>query len=267
VSLSLLTHNKTCFYRQGKLGIVIDTTLDGPVIHRVNDNSPLKGYIFPGDIIVAVNNTDTRAMSAQAITSLMGRTAQRRRMLTVLSTDMTSDNTAGAAPRSSGDSVVSEEEEEEETKQEIEPAMDPPVLMPIAGAPTRTGTTATGIVAGVGAAAAGIAAAVIAAASSKPTAVQEVEEAAAASEQQVVVAEETIAPAPVPVATSASSVAGSSERAASVRSEDDIATVTSSLRSEMQSRIIKAPPVRKFTLSLTSTRRLQVIVTVAGHSR
>jgi PDZ domain len=241
VSLSLTHHN--VFYLQGKLGIVIDTTLDGPVIHRVNDNSPLKGYIFPGDIIVAVNNTDTRAMSAQAITSLMGRTAQHRRMLTVLSADVTNDNTVGAAPRSSGDSVVSEEE----SKQEIEPAMEPPVLLPIAGATTRTGTTAAGIAAGVGAAAAGIAAAVVAAASSKPTAVQE-KEPAAASKQRVVVAEETVAPAPVPVATSAASVAGASERA-SVQSEDDIATVTSSLRSEMQPRIIKAPPVSRFTLS------------------
>jgi hypothetical protein len=189
---------------------VIDTTLDGPVIHRVNDNSPLKGYIFPGDIIVAVNNTDTRAMSAQAITSLMARTAQRRRMLTVLSADVTSAEGADALRPSSGDTVASDEEE---TKQEIEPAMVPPMLLP-----GTAGSARTGIVAGAGAAATGLAtglaAGVVAVASPKPTAV--------------------VDPAKA-VATSTASLAG----------EDDIASIASSMRSDMQPRIIKAPPVRR----------------------
>lgn len=45
----------------GKLGIIIDTTIDGPVVHHVNKVSALKGKIFPGDIIVAIDNVDTRA--------------------------------------------------------------------------------------------------------------------------------------------------------------------------------------------------------------
>jgi hypothetical protein len=68
----------------GKLGIVIDTTIDGPVVHHVNNASALKGKIFPGDIIVAIDNIDTRAMSASAITGLMIKTAKQKRRLTVL---------------------------------------------------------------------------------------------------------------------------------------------------------------------------------------
>lgn len=187
---------------------MIDTTLDGPVIHRVNDNSPLKGYIFPGDIIVAVNNTDTRAMSAQAITSLMARTAQHRRMLTVLSADVTSADGAAELRPSSGDTVASDEEE---TKQEIEPAMVPPMLLP-----GTAGSARPGIVAGPGAAATGLAAAIVAVASPRPT---------------------TVVDPAKPVAISTASLAG----------EDDIASIASSMRSDMQPRIIKAPPVRRQT--------------------
>ena len=68
----------------GKLGIVIDTTIDGPVVHHVNNASALKGKIFPGDLIVAIDNVDTRAMSASAITGLMIKTAKQKRRLTVL---------------------------------------------------------------------------------------------------------------------------------------------------------------------------------------
>lgn len=70
----------------GKLGIVIDTTVDGPVVHHVNETSNLKGKIFPGDIIVAIDDIDTRAMSAAAITALMVKTANQTRKLTVLDT-------------------------------------------------------------------------------------------------------------------------------------------------------------------------------------
>jgi hypothetical protein len=67
----------------GKLGIVIDTTVEGPVVHNVNQGSRLQGIIFPGDIIVAIDSVDTRAMSASAITALMVKTASQERTLTV----------------------------------------------------------------------------------------------------------------------------------------------------------------------------------------
>jgi hypothetical protein len=71
----------------GKLGIVIDTTIEGPVVHKVFTNSPLETKIFVGDIIIAIDNVDTRAMSAAAISDLMVRTANQPRKLSVLSAD------------------------------------------------------------------------------------------------------------------------------------------------------------------------------------
>jgi hypothetical protein len=68
----------------GKLGIVIDTTIQGPVVHKVNKNSPLQGILFPGDIITAIDSTDTRSMTASAITALMVQTANQQRRLTVV---------------------------------------------------------------------------------------------------------------------------------------------------------------------------------------
>lgn len=73
----------------GKLGIVIDTSLEGPIVHKVNENSPLLGKIFQGDIITSINGIDTRAMKASAITTIMVRTAHEPRVLTVASEDTT----------------------------------------------------------------------------------------------------------------------------------------------------------------------------------
>ena len=69
----------------GKLGIVIETTIEGPVVHKINDGSPLEGKVFEGELITAIDDIDTRAMSASAITSLMVRTAGNPRTMTVRS--------------------------------------------------------------------------------------------------------------------------------------------------------------------------------------
>mmetsp|Transcript_18444 Transcript_18444/g.40170 ORF Transcript_18444/g.40170 Transcript_18444/m.40170 type:complete len:555 (+) Transcript_18444:103-1767(+) len=68
----------------GKFGVVIDTKVEGPVVHRVNKGSKLSGKIFPGDIIIAIDDVDTRAMSASDISALMVKTANQNRTLTVL---------------------------------------------------------------------------------------------------------------------------------------------------------------------------------------
>jgi C-terminal processing protease CtpA/Prc len=89
--LSSLRHNmiaRSVMIPPGKLGIVVDTTLEGPVVNKVNDASPVEGLLFPGDIIVAVDDVDTRAMSASAIYSLMKKTSGERRTIIVLSEDM-----------------------------------------------------------------------------------------------------------------------------------------------------------------------------------
>ena len=69
----------------GKLGVSIDTTLEGPMVHAVKPQSPMAGTLFPGDVIVAIDNVDTRAMSVSAFQSLIIRTANSWRELTVLS--------------------------------------------------------------------------------------------------------------------------------------------------------------------------------------
>lgn len=78
---------KTVLAPSGKLGIVIDTTVEGPVVHKVNPGSRLEGQVLPGDVIVAIDNVDTRAMSASAITALMVKTASQKRTLTVRRVD------------------------------------------------------------------------------------------------------------------------------------------------------------------------------------
>ena len=95
----------------GKLGVIIDTTVEGPVVHHVDDTSALLGKIWPGDIIIAIDDVDTRgmyfisifentprnfgliselflppfsAMPAPDITALMVLTANKERNLTVI---------------------------------------------------------------------------------------------------------------------------------------------------------------------------------------
>ena len=76
---------RECFAPPGRLGIVIDTTVEGPVIHKVNPGSPLEGIVWPGDIIVAIDDTDTRALTANEITALMAKNMHQRRKLTIMS--------------------------------------------------------------------------------------------------------------------------------------------------------------------------------------
>jgi len=76
---------RECFAPPGKLGVVIDTTPEGPVVHKVNPGSPLEGVVWPGDIIVAIDDQDTRLLSATEITALMVKNMNQRRKLSVVS--------------------------------------------------------------------------------------------------------------------------------------------------------------------------------------
>jgi hypothetical protein len=80
-------YRRTVVAPAGKLGIIIDTTVDGPVVYKVNADSPLGGVVFPGDLIIQIDDVETRAMSANNITTLMVQTAGQKRTLTVLSDD------------------------------------------------------------------------------------------------------------------------------------------------------------------------------------
>ena len=81
--------SRIIFAPAGRLGIVIDTTRNGPTVYKVHEQSPLYNKLKPGDIITSVDDVDTRAMSAASITSLMVKSVHLNRRLTVLTTDAT----------------------------------------------------------------------------------------------------------------------------------------------------------------------------------
>ena len=72
------------FAPPGRLQIVIHSTKDGPSIHSVKPGSILEGKLFAGDLIVSVNDTDTREFSAEDIMDMMAHSSSSERKLTVL---------------------------------------------------------------------------------------------------------------------------------------------------------------------------------------
>jgi hypothetical protein len=76
------------FAPSGPIGIIVDTTKDGPVVHSLKASSPMRGLINPGDLIVALDDKDTRGMTAATLTRLMAKKAhQKERKITLLATD------------------------------------------------------------------------------------------------------------------------------------------------------------------------------------
>lgn len=68
----------------GKLGITIDTTPNGPAVHKIKDESQMNGVLRIGDIILKIDDVETTSMSASAISALMVKTEDKERTLTVL---------------------------------------------------------------------------------------------------------------------------------------------------------------------------------------
>ena len=69
----------------GKLGIIIDTSSQGPIIHSVKEGSVLEGLVFAGDLIVALDDEDTSDWSAHNLTRLVASKSKCERKITVLS--------------------------------------------------------------------------------------------------------------------------------------------------------------------------------------
>ena len=69
---------------EGKLGIIIDTCNMGPIVHSVKANSPLEGLIHEGDLVVGVDDEDTREWSAHYLTKLVAKKSNCERKITVL---------------------------------------------------------------------------------------------------------------------------------------------------------------------------------------
>lgn len=76
------------FAPPGPLGIVVDTTKDGPVIHSLKYNSALMGLVGSGDLIVGLDDEDTRSMTAATLTRMMAkRSHNKERKITLLSVE------------------------------------------------------------------------------------------------------------------------------------------------------------------------------------
>ena len=76
---------RDCYAPPGKLGVVIDSTSRGPVVHEVKAGTPLESVIFPGDRIIAIDGEDTRTLPASMVTKIMAAKKDQPRVLTVLS--------------------------------------------------------------------------------------------------------------------------------------------------------------------------------------
>jgi hypothetical protein len=76
------------FAPAGPIGIVVDTTKDGPSVHSLKPTSPMLGLINPGDLIVGLDDEDTRSMTAATLTRLMAkRSNQKERKITLLAAE------------------------------------------------------------------------------------------------------------------------------------------------------------------------------------
>ena len=69
----------------GKLGVVIDSSEHGPVVFQVKAGSPLENMVFPGDRIVAIDEIDTRRLTASNVTKIMARKCDEERVIKVFS--------------------------------------------------------------------------------------------------------------------------------------------------------------------------------------
>ena len=76
---------RECYAPAGKLGVVIDSTSKGPVVHEVKGGSPLEGIVFPGDRIIAIDGEDTRSLPASMVTKIMAAKKDKQRRMTMLS--------------------------------------------------------------------------------------------------------------------------------------------------------------------------------------
>jgi len=75
---------RDCYAPPGKLQIVILSTKDGPAVHTVKNGSSLEGQMFPGDLIIAVDNVDTRSFTAEHVMMVMQAKSDFQRKITVL---------------------------------------------------------------------------------------------------------------------------------------------------------------------------------------
>jgi hypothetical protein len=73
---------RDCFVPPGDLRIDVVSTVDGPMINSVGEE--LLGHLGKGDLIIAVDDSDTRALSAEEFLAMISAKSSLERKLTVL---------------------------------------------------------------------------------------------------------------------------------------------------------------------------------------
>jgi C-terminal processing protease CtpA/Prc len=76
------------FAPAGGIGIVVDTTEKGCIVHSLKKSSPMQGLMAPGDLIIALDDFDVRKMNAASLTKLMAKKSQQpERKFTLIPSD------------------------------------------------------------------------------------------------------------------------------------------------------------------------------------
>ena len=74
-----------CNVPAGPLGIIVDSTPIGPIIHSIKPSSHLLTVLSPADLIVGLDGINTRGLSAPSLTRLMAKKIQQPdRVLTIM---------------------------------------------------------------------------------------------------------------------------------------------------------------------------------------
>ena len=73
---------RDCYVPQGEFKIEIVSTVDGPMINSVDEE--LLGHLGKGDLIIAVDDIDTRTQSAADVDAMITSKSNLERKLTVL---------------------------------------------------------------------------------------------------------------------------------------------------------------------------------------
>ena len=75
-----------CYAPPGPLGVVLESTPVGPMVHSLKPASRLAGVLSPGDLVVGVDDIDTRGMTATGLARLLVMLSQQtQRKISLLS--------------------------------------------------------------------------------------------------------------------------------------------------------------------------------------
>ena len=87
---------------QGKLGLILKSSVEGAEIHHVKPESPLYGKLFAGDTIIRIDcedgaTMDTTSTSVNEVSAFMSKTKAHNRVITVLSDNTVAGQEAAAS--------------------------------------------------------------------------------------------------------------------------------------------------------------------------